>query len=293
MNCLGKLLDGYRTIAFMGIYKNVGKTTTFNHVIRYYHEIAANIALTSIGRDGEDMDILTGTKKPNIYVPKGSMIVTAEKLLALSGITLEIHKTTDIITPMGKIVFVRARSGGFVQLGGAPSNELNRLICEILFDFGIKKILIDGAFARKSLASPSLADAVILSTGASFSPCIDTVVQHTVHCVNMMNLPICSDPDAVYLPGAVTDRYICRMLHNKDGQIFVANDPSRVLISSETYKKLIMRGNRLMVREKAQLVAVTVNPISPKGYGFEAAAFLRRMRNEVDLPVFDVVSSCN
>lgn len=40
-----------------------------------------SIALTSIGRDGERSDLVTNTKKPEIFVYDGTIIATAEKLL--------------------------------------------------------------------------------------------------------------------------------------------------------------------------------------------------------------------
>lgn len=44
-----------------------------------------SIALTSIGRDGERSDLVTNTKKPEIFVYDGTIIATAEKLLFAGG----------------------------------------------------------------------------------------------------------------------------------------------------------------------------------------------------------------
>ena len=85
-----------------------------------------SIALTSIGRDGERSDLVTNTKKPEIFVYDGTIIATAEKLLFAggnlsdsendaqkngmnSGISREILDTTGMPTPMERsLSFVHA-----------------------------------------------------------------------------------------------------------------------------------------------------------------------------------------
>lgn len=55
-------------ISFIGMCKNAGKTTVLNEVIKSVHKRGENILLTSIGRDGEELDLVTNTKKPEIYI---------------------------------------------------------------------------------------------------------------------------------------------------------------------------------------------------------------------------------
>ena len=104
-----------------------------------------SIALTSIGRDGERSDLVTNTKKPEIFVYDGTIIATAEKLLFAggnlsdsgndaqkngmnSGISREILDTTGMPTPMGEVIILRACSDGFIQLAGpSMTAQLARL----------------------------------------------------------------------------------------------------------------------------------------------------------------------
>lgn len=51
-----------------------------------------SIALTSIGRDGERSDLVTNTKKPEIFVYDGTIIATAEKLLFAGGNLVRFRK---------------------------------------------------------------------------------------------------------------------------------------------------------------------------------------------------------
>jgi hypothetical protein len=65
-------------LALIGLAKNVGKTTTTNHLLEtllggeLYR--AEELALTSLGLDGEAIDALTGLPKPR-YVPQAGLIV--------------------------------------------------------------------------------------------------------------------------------------------------------------------------------------------------------------------------
>ena len=65
-------------LALIGLAKNVGKTTTTNHLLetllgeKLYR--AEELALTSLGLDGEAIDALTGLPKPR-YVPQAGLIV--------------------------------------------------------------------------------------------------------------------------------------------------------------------------------------------------------------------------
>jgi hypothetical protein len=112
------------------------------------------------------VDVVTETEKPGIYVYKGTVIATAEKLLPLCDITKEMIKTTDMNTSLGRVVLVRAMSDGFVQLGG-PS--IAAQLVELITYIPGEKILVDGAVSRKSSANPTITDAAVLCIGAGLN----------------------------------------------------------------------------------------------------------------------------
>src|SRR5260221_11001977 len=64
-------------LSLVGLSKNVGKTTTTNHLLetllgeRLYR--AQELALTSLGLDGEATDALTGLPKPR-YIPQAAFL---------------------------------------------------------------------------------------------------------------------------------------------------------------------------------------------------------------------------
>ena len=79
-------LQDLESLAIIGLSKNAGKTTCLNHIIAAWQETSQlrPLALTSVGRDGELEDILSGNPKPRIYVQTGTLIASAEGALLRS-----------------------------------------------------------------------------------------------------------------------------------------------------------------------------------------------------------------
>ena len=123
-----QLLNGVQTMSIVGMCKNAGKTTMLNWML-HHDRLQGTLGLTSIGRDGESTDVVTGTEKPGIFVREGTLIATAKDMLRLGDTTLEIMETTGIPTPLGEVVIFRARSDGNVQLAGPSiTTQLNEAV---------------------------------------------------------------------------------------------------------------------------------------------------------------------
>ena len=158
-------LHSVKTMSIVGMCKNAGKTTVLNWFLRHSRRDSV-LGLTSIGRDGESTDVVTGTEKPSIYVPAGTLIATARDMLRLCDVTKEIVMTTGIPTPIGEVVILRARSDGYVQLAGPSITTQLQTVSRHFFDLGACQSVIDGALGRKSLGARAVAEGVILCTGA-------------------------------------------------------------------------------------------------------------------------------
>ncbi len=192
---LQALIAPYRCVSIIGMCKNAGKTCVLNELIRQLSGSGLTLGLTSIGRDGEGQDLVTGTKKPGIYVPSGTLLATASELLLRScNVTREILATSGFSTPMGEVVLFRARSDGAVQLAGPSITTQLSKLREDFFRFGADKVLIDGALSRKSLCSRSVTDATILCTGASYHRNLQTVVEDTAYQCQLLMLPEAQEP---------------------------------------------------------------------------------------------------
>ncbi|PID67374.1 MAG: hypothetical protein CR959_00575 [Fusobacteriales bacterium] len=167
--------------------KNVGKTTLLNKLINDIGNKKV-LGLTSIGRDGEDVDVVTTTHKPRIYVRKGTIIATGKDCLNKCDITKEILYITDFTTPMGDITLVRALSDGYVDIAGPSYNTQVKAVIKLMEEFGSQLTIVDGALSRKSTAISDISEATILSTGAALSLDMLKVVDETRKTVNFLML---------------------------------------------------------------------------------------------------------
>ena len=191
------LIKPYTSVSTIGMCKNAGKTTVLNRIVSECSRRGEDLGLTSIGRDGERSDLVTGTKKPEIYVFSGTLIATAAAALDLGDISREILLTTGMPTPMGEIVVARAHSDGFVQLAGPSMTAQLRSVKDKLLEFGAARVIIDGALSRKSLAMPAVSAGTILSSGASYSRDMQKTVGDTAYAALLMELPKTERRDVV------------------------------------------------------------------------------------------------
>ena len=176
----------YSIISIIGLAKNVSKTTTLNYLIKNLKDY--KLGLTSIGRDGEKYDVITRLPKPRIFIKKGTIVATARQSFEESEVKMEILKTTEFNTPLGEILILKALTEGFIELAGPSINRYLQEICSELKNLGSDLILIDGAFDRRSYATPIISDATIVSTGASVSENMQNVINLTIHTIELLNL---------------------------------------------------------------------------------------------------------
>jgi len=195
MNFPTLLLDvikKYKVISIIGLSKNVSKTTSLNHIIKLLKN-KYTIGVTSIGRDGEPYDAITELPKPKIIIEEGTIFATAEDSLKNSDIDAELIKGTDFTTPLGIINIYKALTKGYVELAGPSMNKQLKDLCNDMLKIGCDVIFIDGAFDRRSFATPLISDATILSTGASVSRNMKTVVDQTSHIYDLFTLDVVKD----------------------------------------------------------------------------------------------------
>ncbi len=196
MNDLYNLIKDYRTVSFIGLCKNAGKTTAMNQLLTGLQTDGIAVGVTSVGRDGESTDIVTGTAKPRIYVTEGTVFATAAVLFQYCDCTREILEVTDVRTPLGEVAVVRALSDGWVQLGGPSTVQQLIGLKESFARYGAERIIIDGATSRKSTCTSDLVDATVLSTGASLNRDMRFVVEQTAFSAEVLQLPVSGNPAA-------------------------------------------------------------------------------------------------
>lgn len=297
-------LQSVRSMSIVGMCKNAGKTTMLNWLLAHSGR-GRVLGLTSIGRDGESTDVVTGTEKPSIFVPAGTLIATAKDMLWLGDVTKEILVSTGIPTPLGEVIIMRARSDGYVQLAGPSITTQLKSVSQTFFDLGAEQSIIDGALGRKSLGARQVAEGIVLCTGASYHMRMEKVIADTVSIYRIMNLPkaqtIPAAPEGTLeqclkeqgealVTGALTDSMVLPLLRAgvlRKNRLVVA-DPSKVLLSPDTLDKMQLREVRLETAEAARTLCITVNPVSAYGWKFDKDEFRARLQEAVDVPVINV-----
>lgn len=169
----------YRSLSIVGLEKNTGKTVCLNYILRRLHETGFRCAVTSIGVDGEQVDSVYGSAKPEVTLYEDMLFVTSEKHYAQRRVVSEITAVDPRRTSLGRLVTARVVCGGKTLLSGAASTGMLRGQIEEFVRQGVPLTIVDGALSRLSLASPTVTEAMILATGAAVSPSLPQLISRT------------------------------------------------------------------------------------------------------------------
>lgn len=178
-----------RTVAFMGMSKNTGKTVALNHVLAQAALAGCPVGVTSIGRDGEERDQVFQVPKPPVMVWPGSWVATARATLQRAKVKTRLIGGSGISSPMGEIMLVQALEQGEMEIAGASRSGDQLRAIALLQQCGAQRVMLDGALGRSHHASPAIADGVILSTGAALGGGMNDVLRKTRDRLAILSLP--------------------------------------------------------------------------------------------------------
>lgn len=188
---LSQLIAPARRLALVGLAKNTGKTETLATILR---ELAAQdtcVGVTSIGRDGEEHDVIDARiDKPRIVLQAGSLVASTGALLRASGVAHERLAQTGVRTPLGEVVIARLSEQGAIEVAGPSAAEDLREVSEAMISFGARQVLIDGSIDRRAASSPAVVDGLVMATGAVLSDDIEAVVAATKDAIDLVRLPL-------------------------------------------------------------------------------------------------------
>ncbi|MDR0927594.1 MAG: hypothetical protein LBO69_07510 [Ignavibacteria bacterium] len=330
MDFINRIL-GYNSVSIVGTAKNTGKTTCLNYILERLTERNYNIAVTSIGVDGEKRDVLYDTPKPRIKLSKGNLFVTTEKHYAEKELSAKLLHKSKVYTPLGRLLIARAENEGQVILSGPSDSHTLTQYISLLLDAGADMVIVDGALNRMSLASPAVTDATVLCTGASLTLDMDKLIKHIKYLCELINieqdkkLVIPADEGVmgiikvkgemeitevaeslftlkmpvsallrrfhkVLVNGVLTDSFLKEVGAdtNVGSTKLYVRDFSRIFAQPQTYYRYLRRGGKMLVLQRAKLLAICTNPVSPNGYSFEPEVLRSAVASAVDVPVYDI-----
>ncbi|MBL7904912.1 MAG: hypothetical protein JNL22_07810 [Bacteroidales bacterium] len=169
----------HKSLSIVGLEKNTGKTECLSYILKQLRNSRKKLAVTSVGIDGESVDQVTSTHKPEIELFNDVIFVTSERHFRTKQLDAEILDVSDRQTALGRLITARAKGTGKVIFSG-PSDSLwlGQTIGK-MDDYQVDTTLVDGALSRLSLGSPAVTESMILTTGAAVSANIPTLVAKT------------------------------------------------------------------------------------------------------------------
>lgn len=314
--------NGYQSVAFVGMAKNVGKTTAVNYLLGECFQYNYPVGMASIGRDGEKIDAITGGEKPVIWAATGTIVATAKQAIVNSDAALEIIEDTGYRGALGQVYLAKVRRAGLVEVATTPSTKKMKNIIKMMQQFGVKLVIIDGALDRASSAAPGITESAVLATGAAVNRQLAVVVKKTIARVEQLTIPalvpgvsgissqlynrINSASDsllvgedgeitimdkkslgyqknlldflksekkikAVYINGAVVDGLLEMFVANRRelyNTVLVVKNGTSILVNPDLWRSYLRAHGNIKCLHKINLIAVSCNPISPRGESF-------------------------
>lgn len=323
----------HRSLSIVGLEKNTGKTVCLNYVLRRLADMGVRCAVTSIGVDGEQVDAVYGSAKPEVRLYEGMYFTTSEQHYHRRRVVSDIVAVDPARTALGRLVTARVVCGGKALISGAASTPMMQQYMSLYDSLGCRLSIVDGALSRLSPASPTVTEAMILATGAAVSANLAQLIARTRFAYRLISLPEVDeglrralspiaqglwgvDSDGVphdlqvasafllerseadltrfgttlFAAGAVTDRLLRHLAaHRRVADItLVARDFTKLFASADTVGAFAQRGGQLRVLNRSSLVAICLNPTSPRGYHLHSADACRALSDALGIPVYDV-----
>ncbi|HEV3323687.1 MAG TPA: hypothetical protein VG147_16040 [Solirubrobacteraceae bacterium] len=195
MQPLAELTASARRLALVGLAKNTGKTETLAALLRELQERGRRVGVTSVGRDGEERDVIDiRIEKPRVELCAGSLVATTDALLRAGAIPHEVVQETGVRTPLGRVLIARLLTRGTIEVAGPSAAADVREVCDTMLAHGAEQVLIDGAIDRRAASSPAVSDGLVMSTGAVLHEEIEQVVARTRDAVELVRLPGLNEP---------------------------------------------------------------------------------------------------
>ncbi|MEI7595773.1 MAG: hypothetical protein WCK02_08510 [Bacteroidota bacterium] len=178
----------HKSLSIVGLEKNTGKTECLNYVLRRLKDSKTQIALTSIGIDGEGLDQVTNTHKPEIEVFENMIFVTSEKHYKEKQLLAEILDISERRTSLGRLITAKAINSGKLMFSGPANTLWLKQVIDQMKTFKVETTIVDGALSRLSLGSPAITESMVLATGAAVSANIPNLVKKTKFVYNLINI---------------------------------------------------------------------------------------------------------
>lgn len=259
-------------LTIVGSSKNAGKTTVLNYLLRKLDP--AGLAVTSVGRDGERLDVLNRCSKPSIRLRRGVLFATAQGCLERSEGDWEAVRHTGLGSPLGPVHILRASSECRVELAGPSGVEQLAEVSGALRRLGASRILVDGAFDRSAAASARVCDGLILALGCDGKNDVAEALREWSAWLERFRLPSPKADRPMVRLRALTDD----LLPELKGQSIVLPDPSCCLVEPAHWNWIRSGKVKVFFERRISLEGVFLSSFRAFAPPLPAGQLLDRMR---------------
>jgi hypothetical protein len=241
--------------------------------------------MTSIGRDGEAVDIADALSKPRLFLRTGTLVATARNLLPVHPAG-EIVDLTPWTTACGPVVLARVRQPAYYELAGPATANGVRACVRRFAELGCDQIIVDGALDRVAALAGGT-DAIIISAGASAARTMEEAVDDARALAARLRVRgVDVSAPLLRLDGALTAAQAARLAAQRETRQVVVRDPTQIALSGKALLGVLARLN-VRCERPLHVVAATIASIGRDRY-FEPRAFAQAVASATGLPTFDV-----
>lgn len=236
-----------KVVGFIGLCKNVGKTTFLNKYIKEKEKYL----ITSIGWDGEAIDHIFGIKKPSILVKVSSFVCTYSNLKPT-----ESEKISELPIEnqfLGKLEIYRMKEKDVVQVAGPSSITQLKTFLKFAENLEISEIIIDGAADRRITLSVS--NEIFYICGPTYSQNEQKLIRTIIGIIEMFNISTV-EPNQKFIEIKSINKININTLD--ENQKYVIEDFSKIVIDYELIPK-VLKKYKIFVKKKPEKLNIVIN----------------------------------
>ncbi len=180
--------------------------------------------------------------------------------------------------------------GVFLSTGAALSRDMNQVVNQTLHRINLLKL---------KKVTKHLSDFKVLKENNKIGIIddegqIDLIGLKTgINAGNELKNHLKSASKYIFFPGAVTYSTLKDVVDLTHGKVsVVVSDGSKLFVERDNYHELLAKGLRVVVLDEINLLGVSINPYSPKGYYFDSEILKQRLMDKLkNLEVMNVFES--
>lgn len=239
-----------------------------------------------------------------IYTPMGEIIVfraLTDGFVQIAGpsMTTQLAEVSDIIRPYGVEKILIDGALGRKSLCSKKVSQSTILCTGASYHKDMRTVIRDTAYTCELLQLPQVPFEVPIElwnqNEMKYIPVYDqadiTLPSERVTVEQIWRKDAKNPPEYIVVQGGLTDAMVKSLImSNADlrNKKMVLLDGSKILLSSDMYEKLRIKGLQFEVADALELLAVTINPFSAYGFHFDKDLFMEQMSAAVNVPVYNV-----